>query len=596
MQQQSTVPQGTAGVNMGERAEPDLKAASDRRTLLSVLPIVLLIVLALFLKFHLWFQFLINADEFHFLEQVHSYGRGELTLPFQTFHVHFFQWLGTVSDNEVTQVMRAREVMTFLFLGACVFLFLLGRYLYGLVGAAFAVLCYLSLLFTIGNGASFRPDTLALCPSLLAVYLFVAKKESWLANALAGLAMALACLFTIKASLYLGLLVPLAALRLATSRERTRSLARTACFAVAFLAVAIGGYALHAATLSPAESARPTEFFHEAFSIFIALKRLSPGMFFLVTLSEDAITWLLLALGFSIGLVDLVGRRHYLKDHPAYLLAMSLPLLSVLVYRNTFPYYYAFMMPPVILLCGYAFSRLATAVQTVDRRLAAVVMIILPGAVFLQNYTLRYAELLKAWPMTAAQREVLAQIHEIFPQPVPYLDCPAMVASFPQVGFFMGSKGVELYLKEGRPVLSEALRTRKPVFLLANAPYLDLHPEQRPVTPAGLALVEEDWIALKSYFIHHWGPVWVVGKQFDFAREGEPRSFEIITPGTYTLEADGEVQIDGTVYHQGEVLGLEEGSHTVKGEGAVGTVRLRWGDHLYCPSEKLDGPLFLDRF
>jgi hypothetical protein len=107
-------------------------------------------------------------------------------------------------------------------------------------------------------------------------------------------------------------------------------------------------------------------------------------------------------------------------------------------------------------------------------------------------------------------------------------------------------------------------------------------------------LLEEDWVALRSHFVHHWGPLWVAGKQFDLKQETPAQSFEIVTPGAYTIEAAAEISIDGAVYREGDVLELGQGGHTIECRGADVTVTLRWGDHLYRPQEEgVPGKLFM---
>ena len=558
--------------------------AVQRRAALSALFIALFIVAAVFLKFHLWFQFPINADEFFYLSFVHTYERGELTVPIQSVHVHFFSWLKAVSDNEVTQVLRGREVMAFFFLGTCAFLFLLGRHLMGVVGAAFSVLCYLSLIFTIANGAAFRSDSSAACLSMLAVYLFVAKKDSRTCHILAGVLMAAAVLFTIKSGLYLILLAAAGMIRLVASTNRRRDLKHMAWFVALFFSVAIAGYALHRATLPHSQAGATIGSIEGSFSTFVGFKRLyTGGRFLLTTLSNDTVFWLFILLGFIIALADLVGRRRPDRERIAYVALMFLPLLSILFYRNTYPYYYAFMMPPVMLLCGYAFSRIVSAIEPTDRRLAALVTILLTAGLFAQSFALRYPALARTPVKTAAQHDLLFEVHKMFPEPVPYIDAPGMVASFPSAAFFMGSKGIESYLKAGKPVLTHTLAAKKPVFLLANVAYLDLSAAQCPKAPGGLTLLEPDWKALKGYFIHHWGPIWVAGKQFDFWLEQDQQLFDIVTSGKYTLEADGSVLIDGVRHADGDVLELATGDHTIEPDPGAETAMLRWGDHLYCP-------------
>jgi len=565
-------------------ADADPAVAMQRRAALSALFIGLFIVAAIFLKFHLYFQFPINSDEFFYLSFIHSYERGELTKPIQSLHVHFFSWLRAVSDNEVTQVLRGREVMAFFFLGTCGFLFLLGRYLMGVVGAAFAVLCYLSLIFTIANGAAFRSDSPAACLSMFAVYLFVARKNSRTCHIVAGVLMAVAVLFTIKAGLYLILLAAAGLIRLAASADRRADLKRMALFVAVFFVTAVAGYAVHRATLPHGQGVSTTGYIGGSFSAFVAFTHLySGGRFLLTTLSNDTVLWLFIVLGFIIAVVDLIGRRRPDRERTACVALMFLPLLSILFYRNTFPYYYAFMMPPVMLLCGYVFSRIVSAIEPTDRRLAAVVTIFLTAGIFAQSFALRYPPFLETPVKTAAQQGLLTDIHKIFSDPVPYIDAPSMVASFPSAAFFMGSKGIEAYMKAGKPVLTQTLADEKPVFLLANVPYLDLSATKCPKAPGGLTLLEQDWKALKGYFIPHWGPIWVAGKQFDFWLEQGRQPFDIVAPGRYTLETESSVLIDGAAHSDGDVVELAAGAHTIEPDPAAETATLRWGDHLYVP-------------
>jgi hypothetical protein len=579
---------GLAVTEVPEAPAAPAAGTADRWITLSALLIALFIVAAVFLKFHLFVRFPVNADEFYYLDLVHTYPRGELSTPIQSFHVHLFSWLTRVSDNEVLQVLQGRKVMSFLFLGAGIFLFLLGRYLMGTPGAAFSVLCYLAFEYTVVNGAAFRSDTPALFLSLAAVYLLVVRRPGWISGLLAGAAMALAGLFTIKAGLYLGLLGPLMAVRLWTAPDRRASLRHLAWFAGALVLAGASGYLWHRASLPQASATTGAGHVRGAFAAFVSFdfKHLFWGRgYFLQTLTGDMIVWLLVALGLGISLVDLRGRERPLTGRTVYVPILFLPLLSVIFYRNTFPYYYAFMMPPVMLLCGYAFWRLVSALARTDRRLATVVTIVLTIGVFAPKLVLAYPAMLTRRLQTSVQQDLVAKVHEIFPEPVPYLDACHMVGSFPPAAPFMGSVAIERYMRAGQPVLKRLLAEKRPVFLLVEMPYLDPQPQRRPVAAGSLALVDEDWEALKTHFIPHWGPIWVAGRQFDLAADRGPQVFDMPVPGTYTLEADGDVRIDGAVYHNGDTVKLDPEGHIIEPAGPVEKATLRWGDHLCCPSE-----------
>jgi hypothetical protein len=198
--------------------------------------------------------------------------------------------------------------------------------------------------------------------------------------------------------------------------------------------------------------------------------------------------------------------------------------------------------------------------------------------------------------ITAAQHEVLSQIHRIFPRPVVYIDGCSMVSSYPKVGFFMSAAGMRNYLRRGEPIMDGLLAGKKPLFLLENIRYLDLNSSEPPRSAGGEGLFEVDWAALRSYFIHHWGQVWVMGKQFSLGPATELRHFEIIAPGLYTVESQTDILIDGTLYRQGDVVQLEEGAHTIESKGANATIRLRWGDHLCRPDSEPERTNLLGSF
>jgi hypothetical protein len=96
----------------------------------------------------------------------------------------------------------------------------------------------------------------------------------------------------------------------------------------------------------------------------------------------------------------------------------------------------------------------------------------------------------------------------------------------------------------------------------------------------------DDWQTLKSYFIHHWGPIWVAGKHFEFKRGNENHRFKITVPGLYTVEGNQNVLIDDRLIQTGDVIKLETGNHIIKNRGSPGLTSLKWGENLYRPAEK----------
>jgi hypothetical protein len=574
-------------MTMNQRAVPKPANLTDKHYRRSAVLFAAMVLTALVLKALLLPRWPIHQDEFYYLSAVYDYERATPMQSFMTLQVHLFGWLPVVGQNEVAQVVAARIVMYLLLLGTCFYLFRTARHFLGVRGALFCVLCYLSFLFTVANGASFRSDTPATFFFMLALYHFVAREDAVFSNVLAGAAMAVSLLFTIKAAIYLPVLAGWFLLRRLPGGGRTKSIVRTACFLAALIFSFITLYKLHAATLARFPSGNGAGFLGRVFSMFVTFGQIFPAWeWILQTLLIDSLIWSLLLAGLVVHVIDLLKHTYARNDPRAYLLVFSIPLLSLLVYRNAYPYFFVFLVPTATLFCGYAFERLARRLQNAKRITVPVLSAAL-GLLVCGNFIIhfpRYAW--SGWELTKLQRDVLATIHTMFPEPVSYVDKCSMVASYPKVGPYMSVADMSNYLRRAEPVMDELLTRQKPRFLLANSILLDLRSSEPPRSAGGQALLDADWTALKSYFIHHWGPVWVAGKQFNLGPAADRRQFQIILPGPYTVESQTEVFIDGTSCRDGDVVQLEEGTHTIEAGGAAGMMRLRWGDHLYRPDSE----------
>ncbi|HQG66566.1 MAG: glycosyltransferase family 39 protein [Smithella sp.] len=543
------------------------------------------IIAGLFLKAYFITLIPINQDEFHYLSFVHSFNRGEPVSVYQTFHSYLFSWLWIVGNNEVDQVIAARTVMFMFLCGTCVCLFFLARHFHGKSAALFSVVCYISFTFVIINGASFRPDTIAVFLCMLALCLFMIRGDSSWANVLVGVLTALSCMFTIKTSIYLVLFILLALIRLHFSRYSLRSLKHTIYGGISFIVSFIAAYSIHASTHARmAEVTDRASYLGNAFSTFFTFREIFPGWkYFPAALQMNVFIWALLAFGFFLYVFNVIKKSHVLHREDVYLIVMFTPLLSLLVYRNSFPYYFAFITPPLTLFCGYTFHRFILIESQRDKRWTVIITFILTLVVFF-NFVLSESYLFRTGRrIISHQRNVLIEIHRIFPEPVPYIDGCNMIASYPQVAFFMSTAGMKGYLNLKHPIFEDILFNKKPLLLLANVPHLDLTRKTPPASSAGLTMTNKDWIALRSHFIHHWGQVWVLGKQFNAGAKKLRENFDITVPGVYTLEANAVVAIDGRQFSPGDVIQLEQRTHTLEAKEATGIIKLRWGSHLYRP-------------
>lgn len=551
------------------------------------------LLVALFgLRLQALFAANVNWDEFLYLAKVHAHLRGELGSAFQSFQVHAFSWLARVSDNEVEQVIAARLAMFALALGGAGLLYAIGRRFLEPVAVLFALLCLQGFSYVVEHATSFRADAICAFLVLASLALLLRERRGLWAPPLAGLCFALALLVSIKSLLFLPV-VAAVFLRLGWLREaRVAALKEAALFAVALLLGALLLYGLHKLSLPEGARADAAAFAGQSASkMFLTGSFFPRWLFFLRSLLQDPLTWLAMFAGAGFCVAAFMERASPRRADALLLLAFASPLLVLPLYRNAFPYFYVFILAPGVLLAGVAFQRVSESRRDASPALPLVVVLAAAG-VMLAGLVGRGA-LLKA-DETRAQHQLVAAVHQVFPEPVPYIDWAGMVARYPKVGFFMSSWGLESYGAHGRPIFAELVAARRPLFLLTDIRALDL---ERPWGEAragdGFRLFLADYRVLKANYLPHWGPIWVAGKALSLGPAGREQAFEILIPGRYRLEAEAPVTIDGVSHQPGAVLELAAGGHWAGSSGAGQRAALRWAAARPGPeAAPLAGPVY----
>ena len=545
------------------------------------------LVLLSALRLHLMLRLNINWDEFHCLSFVYDYLRDAPLTWRQTFHVHLFTWLDSIAAGEVSQIVAARVALLGLGLATLGLIYFIGRRFLSPTAALVAVLCYSALSEVIVHGASFRPDPLATFLVMAAAAVLLARPASLACTAAAGALLALSFTFSFKTLFFLpglGLLVLTPAAAAIAWRRR---LLRLAVLAAAVLVCVLLLLALHRQAVVPsATDAGQGGAMQRLAGGLLWTGYWFPGRFYLIrSLAQNTLVWLLLAGGLAWAVAGLrsPAERGRLA---APLLLLALPLVTLVSYRNSFPYFLPDVLAPAVLLCGLGLDRLRRWADRSGRlgpllTLAIVLGLAASGVV---NYLRQLPNSL------AGQRLLVATVHRMFPEPVPYIDRCSMISSFPKVGFFMSSWGMVSYTHNRRPVLTEAVETHAPPFLLANTPTLNLLLSGAEAARLRYPLLAADWRTLRQSYIHHWGIVFVAGKRLLVDEDGA--ELTILIPGEYTVEGALAVRIDGRAVQPGDVIELAAGSHDVTSQ-AAGLLTLRWGDHLYLPDEPPPrGPVF----
>lgn len=554
-----------------------------------------MIVLAILLQIQFLRTFTINLDEFSFLSKVHSYLAGDLTGRLQSLHVHAFTWLAGVSVNEVDQIVAARFVMLTLHALTAFFLYRIAARATDRSSALFATLAYLSMSHVFRDGSSFRTDPIAIFFILAAFDLVVLRKTSALRTASAGTLFGIAGMVTIKTSIFFPSFLLILALPPFLKKRRREAARRLALG----LGTAVGAFALlywlHDLSLAVAPASGRPDVASSAFAKTLRDAGFFPQFtVFLFSLMNDLEVWAFLAAGGILTVLGLASTREANWFVRLEIAALAAPLGALLFYRNSFPYFYGFLMAPVSILVAVAWQALTTT--RLEGRTGPVGPMIKFLAIVILLFNLINQSTLRPWDKPLEnQRHVLGTIHRMFPEPVPYFDGSSNIASYPQAGFFMSTWGMDSYRTAGKRAFARAIGEKSPPLLIANHLLLDLeYKVYKPEMHYGHRLFAEDRAALEAAYIHHWGLIYVAGTRVALEDPAQATTANIAIGGLYTLEAEHPVVMDGRLVKPGESLALVRGPHLFTSPDAPLLVTLRFGEDLYRPSEPApEMPLFL---
>jgi hypothetical protein len=281
---------------------------------------------------------------------------------------------------------------------------------------------------------------------------------------------------------------------------------------------------------------------------------------FAITFGENPMVWLAM-----LGGLALAARRLWqggLKEPELLVLSAGSLLLPLLFYRNSFPYFYVFLLPLLFASIGYLLD--AVIPEMKGRSLKGILAVSFTICMTaLPAWSFATTAYRNAGDNQVAQREIIELVHQLFPEPVPYIDRNSMISSFPKVGFFMSTWGIESYRARGRPIMRNLLRQEEPKFLIANTPLLAIDdPEWFGEEESVYRLLDDDYRVLSDNFVRYWGALYILGKAFEDLG-GEPVEFEILVPGAYAINSPSPVKIDGARYDNGETLVLEPGMHRI---------------------------------
>jgi len=379
---------------------------------LSVLDIFLLGLIACILCLQLQLQFVqkINWDEFFYLSHIYDAQNGRLDKTLQMGHVYLFRWLTLIPGGEIAQITAGRIMMWIVQLGTLGLIVKTAQRFMPLTAALFSALCFVGLGFIFIHGTSFRADPLAALCMIYAVYVFTATDLTRRDLAALAVTLALGTFVTIKVILFAPLFAVLSLWRLSQAEDKKSLFVKftitIGCAGLLFLL----GLFLHSLTVQSSESIPSTSSLSSTAETVFLSGGLFPRMAIMkVGFFTGLLPSLLMVLGAMTAVWSCAKHKGDRGRH-IIILAMALPLLSFVFYRNAYPYFYAFIFPSAVILAGYAVHKL---------KASNLIYLVLTVLMTLNTATLYKGRLDET---RQVQTKTLAVVHEMFPEPVHYFD------------------------------------------------------------------------------------------------------------------------------------------------------------------------------
>jgi hypothetical protein len=496
-----------------------------------------------------------NWDEFLHFAQVYQLRTGTLIEPFQTVHLRLLWWAPDVSADLVDQMRAARMLVWIIQLMTLFMIYGVARRFTDVPNALFAAFAYFTAGYVFTQGFSIRGDPLAAATLMSGLYL-LAKGELNFTKAIAiGGLIGLAGMITFKAAFYAPCFAALAWLQFRDAPRKSELLGKLAVICVAAFLSFAAVYLLHTWNfpVAPQRLRNPS-------SVAFYLRWLTPDLPFAGYIGRE----ILFAPMFFVSLIlaPFAWRKAHLRsDAKLALVGFIAPLVVLLFYRNTFPYFFAFILAPMSVAIA---PSLGLARDRYGNTFLAVVLAAIPLAM----------TVLEPRDMIGRQRALIDYVHEEFPKRTGYLDYSSMIADYPRViDYLTSGNGMRLYHETGDAVVGREIDRGNVPFIIANRDVilaaLRGHPAPETFLPSDLA-------AMTGNYVQQWGVLWREGKQIP-AGTGI-FTFNLSRSEAFVL-AGPSVTIDGVTVASGGKIALSKGPHLVSGTREASSILWR-GDRL----------------
>ena len=503
------------------------------------------------LQFSLIFVKSFNWDEFLHYAMVHQLSAGTLSRPMQTLLARVLSWTPYVSGDLLNQMLAARVFLWVIYLAGLGAIYGVARHFASREDAIWGMLAYAAAGNPFAHGFAIRTDPLAMTLLMAALLLVLTQRLGAARMVAAGMLCGAASLLTVKSVFFAPCFAGIAWFCIAKSEDRLRETMSFGLLAGAALATFVVLYLLHSSGLAPAP-------LHHRAGAFVpnAWQWLTQGIFNQPIYTLEAITTAPLFV-IALGMVPRCVRKARTdRDTCIALVALCLPLLSILVYRNVFPYFFVFILAPAAVVLSISIGSLRARIGRPAMAAAIMAVPVVMWAV-------------EPHDVYERQSAVINYVHGEVTRGTTSLDYSGMIADYPRViDHLVSGLGLANYRKRGVPLIAQAVAEGRLGVVIENHATIS---EALAGRYSADGLLAADVSALHSNFVRVGGNVWLAGEAVP---EGSaPVAIEIPAAGTYV--SDRPLRIAGRSYAPAEKISMAAGRYVVDGPRSFPTVMWR---------------------
>jgi hypothetical protein len=511
------------------------------------------------------FEKAINWDEFLHFGQIYELADGRLGSSIQTLPTRLFGWATLVSEDVVTQIQAIRFAMLACAVTTAVFVTVLVRRFVSFEIAVVCGLVYLTAGFVFTNAFTYRTDPVAAAALMGALCVFTFGQFSWMRAALVGILVGFAGALTIKSIFYMPCFAAIAWLHwFRPDAKRLKLIALFCTLLAASLLAFILLITWHGAGL-PASEAQGSNLERSLVNFLRFFEFEQIRYVFAEAIFAPLVTIGLLMLPFVA--------KGLPKQTKILLIGLCGPLLCLLFYRNTFPYFFTFLLPPICVAIAPVLSKLIARYNLVP-----IVIFALIGPVFLLTQ--------EPYGTLDRQRATIEEVERLFPEPTPYLSYSSYVPHYPrQFPSLISGVGLRRYWDERNGQLARDIEAGRIAFVIATGDALDA--VYKSDGPAAI-LPERDVKALRENFLQHSDTIFILGRKI--CPQANEQTVEIVRSGVYSVDG-GDLEINGRHVAENASISLPAGPLRIRYQRGS-CVKLWALDHVpKLPAQFPSGPI-----